>query len=139
MVFEQKDQSLMRRYFTESLHNPGNQNFVLQNRFQIRRLEKRTRSCLRRLEICQQVTAKQSASLVIQKTVDSDSSQPGVEARVTSESRECLKSLQLGFLRKILGIGGRVTVMQRQRVDAPLVSLGELAKGDCVTRLSLPD
>ena len=77
--------------------------------------------------------------MVIEKCVNSDSSEPRVERRITAETIERLISFQPNFLRKIFGVLGVAAIVKREQIDPSRVALGELAESVSIVRLGETD
>src|ERR1051325_3399303 len=66
---------------------------------------------------------------VVEKRVDRYAAEPSVEARLSAEASERTERLEPDLLREVFGVFGPSAVVQRERVDAPLVRAREPAEG----------
>jgi len=146
-VLEQEDQSLLRRQLSERLENFFDQQLLLIMLFNIFRflVERRKQAVVSiPRHILKHIAphlfpAQRISAPVIEKGVDHNLSQPGVETRVAAKSVQRLESLEPDLLREVFGVVRVARVVQRERVDTSLKPLRQRGESIRVTRLRAPD
>lgn len=76
---------------------------------------------------------------MVEKSVNRYLSKPGVEAGFASEFAEASESPEPDFLREVFGVVRVAAVVEREQVDASLVTLRQLTEGFHVAALCAPD
>src|SRR5882672_2857216 len=104
-VLEQKDQPLLRRQFTQPLHHLLDHHLLLQPLFgRLPRLRGSQPQLIQRDQLAQSECFLSTAihrllrPLMVEKRVDRDPAQPGIEARLAAEAADGLVSLQPNLL-----------------------------------------
>src|SRR5262249_60988653 len=77
--------------------------------------------------------------LRIKKCIERNPGQPGKEARLAGEAAEGLVSLQPNLLRQVFRLVRIAGVMQRQRIDAPLIRASQRTESFMISFLRALD